>query len=216
MLENLKKLNPEIEFYDVSDKEFASFGRIINNLDVAEIIDAAKKIPNPESGSSYVPSLEDFESLKIAAEIKNEYFGTLPTQIGYCWGHNRFMDATEWHTSSEINIAITPLVLILGHLWDIEDGKIDSGKFKAFYLPVGTAVEVYATSLHYCPCEADEKGFGCVVGLPADTNTDLTVKVNDPLLYRKNKWIIAHTLNEALKSKGVVGGITGINYEIKY
>ena len=33
MLEKLKTLNPEIEFYDVSDKEFASFGRIIKNLD---------------------------------------------------------------------------------------------------------------------------------------------------------------------------------------
>lgn len=216
MLENLKKLNPEIELYDVSDKEFAPFGRIIKNLDTSEIIEAAKKIPNPESGSSYVPSCEDFEFLKLASEIENEFFGSLPTQIGYCWGHNTFMNATEWHTSSEINIAVTPLVLILGHVWDIEDGKIDSSKFKAFYLPAGTVVEVYATSLHFCPCEVEESGFGCVVGLPKDTNTDLTIKTEDKLLFRKNKWIIAHVDNEVLKNKGVVAGITGTNYEIKY
>lgn len=216
MLEKLKKLNPEIELYDVSNKEFAPFGRIIKSLDATEIIETAKKIPNPESGSSYLPSVEDFEVLKIASEIENELFGSLPTQIGYCWGHSNFLNATEWHTSSEFNIAVTPLVLILGHIWDIEDGKIDSSKFKAFYLPAGTVVEVYATSLHFCPCEVSKDGFGCVVGLPTGTNTDLTVKKDDPMLFRKNKWIIAHVDNEALKNKGVVAGITGTNYEIKY
>lgn len=216
MLENLKKLNPEINIFDVTDPEFASFGRIIKTLDATEIIEIAKKIPNPESGSSYLPSVSDFEFLKIASEIENEFFGSLPTQIGYCWGHSNFLNATEWHTSSEINIAVTPLVLILGHIWDISDGKIDSSKFKAFYLPKNTVVEVYSTSLHFCPCEVDKNGFGCVVGLPKDTNTDLTVKKENPMLFRKNKWIIAHEENEVLKAKGVVAGITGINYEIKY
>ena len=216
MLENLKKLNPDVDFYDVSDKEFASFGRIVKNLDATEIIETAKKIPNPESGSSYQPSVEDFEKLDIAETIKNEYYGSLPTQIGYCWGRNTMMNATEWHTSSEINIAITPLVLILGHVWDIKDGKIDSSKFKAFYLPAGTVVEVYATSLHFCPCEVSKDGFGCVVGLPAGTNTDLEIEPENKMLFRKNKWIIAHVENETLINRGVVAGITGTNYEIKY
>ena len=216
MLEKLKKLNPEIEFYNVTDKEFAPFGKIIKTLDANEIIEVAKKIENPESGSSYVPTCEAFETLKIATEIKNECFGSLSTQIGYCWGHNTLMNATEWHTSSEINIAVTPLVLLLGHIWDIVDGKIDSSKFKAFYLPAGTVAEVFATSLHFCPCEVEEGGFGCVVALPEDTNTNLEIKPEDALLFRKNKWIIAHIDNEALKQKGVVAGITGTNYEIKY
>ena len=216
MLEKLKKINPEVEFYDVSDKEFALFGRIIKNLDTTEILEVAKEISNPESGSSYLPSVEKFEILKIATEIENELFGSLPTQIGYCWGHSNFLNATEWHTSAEINIAVTPLVLILGHVWDIVEGKIDSSKFKAFYLPAGTVVEIYATTLHFCPCEVSKNGFGCVVGLPTGTNTDLTVKKEDPMLFRKNKWIIAHVDNEALKNKGVVAGITGTNYEIKY
>lgn len=216
MLETLRKLNPEIELLEVTDKEFAPFGKVIESLDTAEIITAAKKIENPESGSAYEPSTEAFEKLEIAKQIEGEFFGTLPAQIGYCWGHSNFLNATEWHTSSEVNIAITPLVLILGHIWDIENNKIDSSKFKAFYLPAGTAVEVYATSLHFCPCEVEKSGFGCVVALPKGTNTDLDERVDGSLLFRRNKWIICHEDNEALKNRGVVAGISGTNFEIKY
>ena len=176
----------------------------------------AEKIENPAEGSSYVPLEESFKALKISEEIEKEYFGTLPSQMGYCWGHNTMMNATEWHTSSEINIAVTPLVLILGHVWDIENGKIDSSAFKAFYLPKGTAVEVYSTSLHFCPCQVNDNGFGCVVGLPDGTNTPLEKEVKDKMLFRKNKWIISHVENTPLIEKGVVAGITGKNFEIKY
>ena len=215
MFEKLKKLNPTVDFYNVTDKEFASFGRIID-IGTAEIIETAKKIQNPESGSSYLPSVEDFENLSVATEIENEFFGSMPAQVGFCWGHSNFLNATEWHTSSEINIAVTPLVLILGHIWDIKDDKIDSSSFKAFYLPAGTAVEIYATSLHFCPCEVEKSGFGCVVGLPQGTNTNLEITPENKMLFRKNKWIIAHIDNDALKNKGVVAGITGTNHEIKY
>lgn len=216
MLESLKKLNPNIQIYSANDSEFKTFGRVIENLDTTEIIAAAKKIAPPETGSVYTPSEESFEKLQIASQIKNNYFGTLPTQIGYCYGHNSFLNAAEWHTSSEINIAVTPLMLILGHIWDIKDGKIDSSSFKAFYLPKGTAVEVYATTLHFCPCEAEKGGFGCVVGLPLDTNTPLDVTPDNPLLFRKNKWIIAHEENTPLINRGVISGIAGENFEIKY
>lgn len=215
MLEMLKEKNTDIDILNVDSEEFKSFGKIIN-IDAEEIIKVAEKIENPAEGSSYVPLEESFKALKISEEIEKEYFGTLPSQMGYCWGHNTMMNATEWHTSSEINIAITPLVLILGHVWDIENGKIDSSAFKAFYLPKGTAVEVYSTSLHFCPCQVNDNGFGCVVGLPEGTNTPLEKEVKDKMLFRKNKWIISHVENTPLIEKGVVAGITGKNFEIKY
>lgn len=216
MLENLKKLNSEVKFLDVNSPEFATFGRVIKTLDISEITKEAEKMENPENGSSYLPSVEAFEKLEIAKTIKNEFFGTLDSQLGYCWGHNNFLNATEWHKGSEINIAITPLVLILGHVWDIVDGKIDSSDFTAFYLPAGTVVEVYETTLHFCPCEVENSGFGCVVGLPKGTNTNLETEVENKMLFRKNKWLICHAENKALIEKGVVSGITGTNYEIKY
>lgn len=216
MLNILKEKNTDIKLYSVNDIEFKTFGRVIKNLDTSEIIAAAEKIKRPETGSVYSPSEESFEKLQIAAQIKKEFFGTLPAQVGYCHGHNSLLNAAEWHTSSEINIAVTPLVLILGHVWDIEKGKIDSSHFKAFYLPQGTSVEVYATTLHFCPCETQKSGFGCVVGLPLGTNTTLDGTAENPLLYRKNKWIIAHEENSELINRGVVSGITGKNFEIKY
>ncbi|MBQ7170753.1 MAG: DUF4867 family protein [Clostridia bacterium] len=216
MLEKLKQLNKEIELYDVTDQAFSPFGRVIAGLDVSGITEAAETIRYPDSGSAYLPSVAAFEALPIAAEIRDECFGTLPTQIGYCYGHNRFMNATEWHISSEVNIAVTPVVLILGHVWDLEDNAIDASRFKAFYLPAGAAVEVYATSLHYTPCEVEREGFGCVVALPLGTNTPLEKKAENPLLIRRNKWLISHVENKSLIESGAAAGITGPNVEIRY
>lgn len=216
MLDTMKHKNPGIKLYSVNSEEFKTFGRVIAGLDTSEIIKAAEKISRPAEGSAYTPSEESFEKLLIAKEIENKFFGTLPAQIGYCHGHNSLLNAAEWHMSSEINIAVTPLVLILGHIWDIKSGKTDSSKFKAFYLPAGTVAEVYSTTLHFCPCEVEKGGFGCVVGLPLGTNTPLESEVSDPLLFRKNKWIVAHNDNKPLIERGVLPGISGENFKINY
>jgi len=216
MLNRLIEKNPNLPIFPVESEEFRTYGRVIRDLDTAQIVATAEKIKNPDAGASYLPEEETLAKLPIAKEIQNRCFGTLPTQIGYCCGHNRMLNATEWHTSSEINIAVTPMVLLLAHLWEIEDGKIDSSTFRAFYVPKGAAVEVYATSLHFTPCEVREEGFGCVVALPAGTNTPLNEKADDPLLFRKNKWLICHEENNGSIANGVVPGITGCNYCLEY
>lgn len=216
MLEKLRKLNPTVKFFDVRDAEFSEYGRVIDGYEVEEIMAAAQDIPYPAEGSAYVPSVESFECLDIAKRIEDEIFGTLPTQIGYCHGHSNMLGATEWHHSSELNIAITPLVLILGKRTDIKNGRLDSADMKAFYVPAGTVIEVYATTLHFCPCEVSKEGFGCVVGLPTGTNVPLDYEVDDRLLFRKNKWIMAHEENRGLIERGVVSGIYGENYKINY
>ena len=57
-------------------------------------------------------------------------------------------------------------------------------------------------------------GFGCVVALPAGTNTPLEGEYEDKLLFRKNKWILSHVDNKALIDRGVVPGVTGINLSL--
>ncbi len=215
MLQKLTQLNPDVKIFSVNDPEFAPFGRVIN-IDTDEIVAAGEKISLPESGSSYLPSCEDFECLAIADEICQNHFGEMPAQVGYCWGHSNKLNALEWHTSSEINVAVTDLVLLLAPLSELKDGKIDSSSVKGFYVPKGTCIEVYSTSMHFCPIEVSKGGFGCVVALPKGTNTDLENKHSNPMLFRKNKWIICCMDNEALIARGVVPAITGTNYEIKY
>ncbi|MBR4761226.1 MAG: DUF4867 family protein [Clostridia bacterium] len=213
MLEKLKKIN-DFEIKSVFDSDFDSYGRIVN-LDTAEIIEAAEKFAMPQD-VVYMPSTPEFEVLPVAKTIQNELFGTLPAQIGYCYGRSTMLNATEWHTSSEINIAATDLVILIAHRWDIKDGKIDSSKFKGFFVPKGTAVEVFATTLHYSPCQVSDDGFRWVVALPKNTNTDLETTVYDKGLIAKSKWVVAHVDNEEEISKGAIAGITGVNLQVKY
>ncbi len=215
-LENIKELNKSLKIYTTSDKEFAEYGIVIKNIDTSEIIKAAEKIEYPTEGSMYVPALDAFEALPIAKEITDLCFGTLDTQIGYCYGRSCFLNALEWHMSSEVNVAVTDLILLLARRSELQDNKLDSSSVKAFYIKKGEIVEVFATTLHFCPCQVETEGFGCVVALPRGTNVPLDGDSPDPYLFRKNKWIIAHNDNKTLIDKGVIPGIFGENYEIKH
>ena len=214
-LTELREKNPSLRFYSVNDKEFARYGCVLKQ-DYSTIAEAAGKLEMPAEGSKYEPSVESFEALPIRAMIKEELFGELEVQLGNCWGYNSYLNALEWHKNSEINVAATDLVLLLAKLDDIEDGKLDSKKVVAFYVAEGEAIEVYADTLHFCPCQVADSGFNCVVVLPAGTNTNLDNKPEDKLLFRKNKWIFCHEDNEALKAKGVVPAIFGENYRVNY
>ncbi len=216
MLEQLRARNPQLAILSVTDPAFGEYGRVIEGLDTAALVAAANAIPRPENGSAYLASVPTFEALPIAAEIEEKIFGTLPSQLGYCHGHSSFLNATEWHDASEFNFAVTPLVLILGRRSQIKCGRIDSGDMKAFFVPAGTAIECYATTLHFCPCEVEASGFGFVVGLPRGTNTPLEKPSADPLLWARNKWLLAHEANAGLVARGAVPGIYGENYEIHY
>ena len=213
-IKELRALNPNTEIFDTDSKEFSVFGRKLD-LNTDEIVKVAEGIKNPEIGSLYDASLTEFEKLKIAEEIGEECFGEMGCQVGYCRGHSNRLNAFEWHTSSEINVAVTDLVLILARVDQIENRKIDSSLSKVFYIKKGEAIEVYATSLHFCPCEVEKSGFGCVVALPRGTNLPLERAHNDPFLFRKNKWIIAHEENASLIERGVTAGVYGENIEIK-
>lgn len=210
-LSELKAKNPALPIFGTDSPEFALYGRRIGGVDTAPIVLAGEREARPGSGSAYVASLPAFEELPVAKQIAELVFGTLPTQTGYCHGHNSLLNALEWHMCSEVNIAVTDLVLILGLRHELREGKIDSSRLKAFYLRKGEIVEIYATSLHFCPCETGKEGFGCVVGLPAGTNLPLEQSVSDPTLFRRNKWLIAHSENTALIGRGAVPGITGEN-----
>ncbi len=215
-MENLLKKNPGLALYTIHDAEFARYGKIRTDIDAQELIAEAKKIPMPEEGSAYVPSVEAFEALPAAGQIKDCLFGGLATQVGYCYGHSSLLNALEWHIGSELNVASTPFVLFLARQEDLVGNKLCSSVIKAFYVPEGAVVEIFEGTLHFCPCETSENGFGCVVGLLEGTNIPHQQPVPDKVLFKKNKWLIAHNENTALIEKGIVPGISGENLQLKY
>ena len=199
----------------VTHAALRKYGQVLEGYDFTGLIKEMKHTPVPED-VIYVPSVEELEALDIMKDLQNKGYGGLPIQIGYCNGHNKKLNAVEYHRNSEINVAVTDLVLLIGHQQDIEpDHTYDTSKIEAFLVPAGTGIEVYATTLHYAPCHVNEGGFQCVVVLPKGTNTDLTFQTEktgeDSLMTAKNKWLIAH---EDAKIAGAFNGLKGENITI--
>ncbi len=215
MLNKLKGLNPNIKFYDIHSEEFKKYGRVLD-IDTAEIVSECEKTERPESGSQYMMSVPELENLNCSEKIKELAFGGCKAQIGLCHGYNSMMNALEFHKSSEINVAVTPLVLLLGLEYEMSGNEYAAENIRAFYLEKGDAVEVYGTSLHFCPCQTEDGGFSCVVVLPEGTNNVLDKASDDKLLFRKNKWLICHEDNRALIDRGAYPGIHGENYKVEY
>lgn len=151
-----------MQILKVTDEAFRQYGKVIKDLDVSDIITAMSETPCPDD-VVYEPSIESLEACKSAQSVSDSLYGGMPIQIGYCNGHNHLLNAVEYHRDSEINIAVTDLILILGKEQDItEDHTYDSSKMEAFLIPAGTTIEVYATTLHYAPCNVAASGFKCV------------------------------------------------------
>ena len=204
-----------MEIKSVMDPEFSEYGKVLENYEVKELVEKMQETPLPED-VIYVPSVKEFEELAVAKELRNRMYGGLPIQIGYCNGTNHKLNAVEYHRSSEVNIAATDLILLLGRQQDItKDFTYDTSKIEAFLVPKGTAIEVYATTLHYAPCSVGDNGFRCVVVLPEGTNTDLTFPLpeegEEKLMTARNKWLIAH---EKAKIEGAFNGLKGENISL--
>lgn len=114
-------------------------------------------------------------------------------------------------------MAATDAILIVGMQQDItDDFTYDTAKMEAFLVPAGTAVEIYATTLHYAPCSADEGGFKVGIVLPAGTNYPLEeghADWEDSLITAKNKWLIGHA--EGGLDAGAHIGLIGKNLDIR-
>ena len=179
-----------MKIQSVLEPAFCSYGRVIAGYPLDELLRAMENTPCPDE-VIYVPSDPALEALPICKALRDREFGGLDIQIGYCNGKNRVLNALEYHKNSEINIACTDMLLMLGHVWDMEGETYDTAKVEFFSVPKGTMIELYATTLHYAPCNTVDK-FRCVVVLPRGTNRPLEETQGDGLLFAKNKWLLAH------------------------
>ncbi len=204
--------------YSVTDAEFLPYGKVLEGYETAGLVEAMRQIALPDQGTAYKPGIASLESEPILEELRDRAYGGMPVQLGMCWGRNTKLNCLEYHKDSEINIGTEEFVLLLAKLEEVEDGVLDTAKVKAFRVPAGTVVEVYATTLHYAPCHLEaEKGFRVAVALPKGTNTDkpeCAVKnAEDKLLWARNKWLLAHA-DSAEAKQGAYIGLTGENPDL--
>lgn len=201
---------------NVMDKEFQKYGRVLD-VEVPDLLKRLKETPLP-SDVIYVASAPELESCQEFNLIQDSIFGGMPIQIGYCNGNNDTLNAVEYHRNSELNIPLDGAVLMVGSQQDIkEDFTYDTSNMEVFAAPTGCVVELYATTLHYAPCNLKEEGFRVAVILPKGTNTEPPVLTNqlaeERLMTAQNKWLIAHE-ESGLGAEGAFVGLTGKNLKL--
>lgn len=208
-----------MDLYSVFDPAFRAYGQVVTGLDgaVAELLHVLKDAPQGR-GVDYVPEYAPLQELPAMAEISEHCYGGMPIQLGWCNGYNTKLNCLEYHRDSEVNVGARDFILLLGKQDEIENGVLDTGKVKAFRVPAGMAVEVYATTLHYAPCHTNAaEGFCTAVVLPRGTNTEKPSVVQrggeDALLWARNKWLLAHAASDEA-AQGAYVGLAGENIDI--
>ena len=185
----------------VFDESFRPYGKVLQGYDTAELVRAMEAIPLPESGTAYKPGIDSLEACALYGEMQLGAYGGMPIQLGMCWGHNTCLNCLEYHRDSEVNIGDVDFILLLAKQDEIVDGVLDTDRVKAFKVPAGVPVEVYATTLHYAPCSA-KKGQG------------FKVNEEDRWMTACNKWLLAHPDSKEAKN-GAHIGLRGVNINIK-
>jgi hypothetical protein len=229
-IESLQKANPHLKVRTIADPKISTYARVLDPKPYSQLIHLADTITVVNStANTYVPSLSDLENDSSFEHLK-VHFGHSDIQVGYCNGPNSKLNAVEWHKSSEIDIAVTDLVLLLGMRSDIgKDGVFNSASIECFYIPKGSVLELLPETLHFAPCKATPEGFKSIIVLPKGTNEALPAAWNgnaaegsvtavqteeSRFLFMKNKWLIAHPERKPLIEKGAFPGIAGDNIEV--
>ena len=207
-----------MKIYSIHDPEFKPYGKVLDGYDTAALIAAMNAIPLPESGTAYEPGIASLEACAIYGAFQNNAYGGMPIQLGMCWGRNTKLNCLEYHRDSEVNVGTGDFILLLAKQDEIADGVLDTAKVRAFRVPAGVPVEVYATTLHYAPCHVDEaEGFRVAVVLPRGTNTaspgSTPKNEEDTWLTARNKWLLAHPDSDEAKN-GAYIGLQGVNIDI--
>ena len=199
---------------------FRKYGRVLP-LDLQDFSNCiGERKPVAQGQVEYEPSVPEFEQLPVFSRLQDEVFGGMPVELGHCSGWNNKLNGLEYHRSSEVDMAATDLILLLGCQQDIDwkNFTYDTAKVEAFLVPAGTAVELYATTLHFAPCSVSGKEFRMGVALPRGTNEPLDFVPEktgeNQLLLQRNKWLLAHK-DSGLDKDGAWIGLVGENIEIR-
>jgi hypothetical protein len=202
-------MNLNRNVYPVTDARFCKYGSVVKGFDCTQLLEKMKETPLPD-GVIYIASVPELEKLSFFLQLTEREFGGMPIQLGFCNGNNHKLNAAEYHRTSEVDVAATDLIMILGMRQDISTNNYtyDTSYMDVFHIPAGTMVELYATTLHYAPCNY-KTPFRCAVALPRGTGEPLkeprSKEYEDALLFATNKWVIGHPESDIGQSGGFVG-----------
>jgi len=220
----LQGKNRDLEILAVTDPRFARYGRILEGLVAERAVAFARRSALPGEGVTYEPSVAGLEAdEQFVRAVSQRVYGGMEVQVGWCYGRNLQLNGLEYHKGTEVLVAVTDLVLLLGHFEDLawrERIAYDAAKVEAFFVPEGTMVELYPWCLHFAPCHVHEgTGFCALIVLPRGTNLPLDFEPwregESALLFARNKWLIVHPEAEALVQQGAYAGIEGENPRLR-
>lgn len=217
-MNSLRKNNPNISIFPVTDERFKPYGRILGGRDEA-LSAALAGTEMPAEGNLYCASSDSLEAVPAIASICRRVFGEMEVQAGFCNGNGFTLNALEYHKCSEVNYTTTGLVLLLALPEDMEDGHLDSSSVVGFYLPPEVPVEIFPGTLHFAPCRVSEDGFNCLVVLEKGVNSpldrvDTGAPGEEKLLWMRGKWMLCHP-DSPQALKGAFIGISGENLTLK-
>lgn len=217
-IDKIRIENKKYDIYDITDPKFNAFGNVLTGYDLADIQNYAKEnIEIPKTGNSYSPSNPNLENFEVVKEIEADIYAGLPIEAGECSGQNTSFSAFEFHQGSEINLILTDVIMILGKRDQIVNGYFNAQEdAKAFYVPAGSVIEMYGTTLHYSPCKVFESGFKVIVILIKGSNESLDVnfKSKNNQIIKVNKFQMVHESRQDKIEQGIKVGLSGELIEI--
>jgi len=220
MQKALQAKNPNLIIQSVEEPSFNKYGRILQRDDFSPIFEYLRdETLIPATENVYIANDPKLESKWRNLQGIYNVFGDMPVQLGYVNGNNSKLNSLEYHKSSEVDIALTPLVLFLARAEAIRDNQFNSDQVETFYVPANTVFELYPLTLHFSPCKVSESGFKCGVILPYGTNMNFIKAksydvIENQLLLKTNKWLLAHKEHQKMIDLGAYVGLVGPNLEI--
>lgn len=214
--------NPLTMILRIDSSAFSQYGRVLKDLSVDKLIEKADLLTEiPKEGNLYVADLEALHQ-EVQAEALGQYFGYQEIEIGYCNGKNGTINGVEYHKSPELFIAVTDSLQFLTRFDRLKEfSTVDTLDAELFYFPKGSAVLIDPQVLHLAPCAVHKEGFKSIIVLPKQTNEPLSEamleakRLSDDaetrILFKQNKWMLAHPQRHQLIRVGVPIGLVGPN-----
>ena len=138
IIEDLIRLNRRLNIQEVNSLTFKEYGKIMVGYDFSELLGYMERETSiPEEGNIYKASVPELEAFAVYERLSKGFYGEMPIQIGYCNGRNSTLNGLEYHIGSEIDIAASDFVLLLGRLQDVADDRYSADRVDAFFVPKG-------------------------------------------------------------------------------